>query len=215
MDITIIIIIMTIVTILVLTYIYWFTKFGHNIVLERYVEAIAVLGTLIAIISLYVSYRSSQSTDKKQLELDLVKADESSIVETEKFFIENYPYLTDFYKELYSDNPYIQNMKVEIQDPIKKEMMESHAAQILLIKIETTYYTLGENENWDNSERTEPWIKLWSTWFKSPTLRKYWDYYKQFEDESVREFIDNTIIPLAMQHQASPVSLPSPASYKS
>lgn len=197
MDITIVVIVIAVVIILVLTYIYWFTKFGRNVILERYIEAIAVLGTLTAIVSLYLSYRSSEQTNQKQLELDLVKADETGIIDTEKFFMDNYPYLVNLYKEIYSDNPNIQNINVKVEDKTKQTLAESHATQILITKIETGFHTIGETADWKNSEITKPWTNLWSTWFKSPTLRKYWEYYKQFEGESVRKLVDEIIIPMA------------------
>lgn len=205
MNTAIIFIIFIILILLLLTYIYWFTDLGKNVTLDKYVLALTAFGTLVVIFSIYMTYKSAQDNAERQLELQIVQADESSIIDTEKFFMDNYPYLTNFYKELYSNDPTIQKLNVKIDDPTKETMAESHATEILLTKIETSFYTLGgPEEDWVNSEKLKPWINLWSTWFKSPTLRKYWNNYKQFQDTEVQKFIDGTIIPLANSRSSSP-----------
>lgn len=189
-DINTMLIIIIIIVLLAITYIYWFTDFSKNATLDKYIKALAVVGTLIAIISFYFSYRDSHEASQKQLLLDIVNTDENSIIGTEQLFLKH-PKLDQLYKEVYSTDPYVQD---------SDNLSEIQMMRIMLIKMETAFYTLGGmNQDWLNSERDRPWVNLWITWFKSQKFRQYWNHYKQFVDQELQDFVDQTIIPLAIK----------------
>lgn len=189
-------VILIIIILYIITHLYWFSPHGENIILNRYISAVAVVGTLVAIFSFYQSYNDASQNAKISLNKELVEADEKAFIDIEEFFIQHYPYNFNLYKQLYSNDPELQNMHVYIDDPVREKITELRTCKILLKRMETIYYIFGK-DNWINNEKTKPWLTLFVSWFKSPILRSTWSKLKQYHSDSFRKFIDQYVIPLS------------------
>lgn len=189
-------VIIIIIILYIITHLYWFSPHGENIILNRYISAIAVVGTLVAIFSFYQSYNDASQNAKISLNKEFIESDEKAFIDIEEFFIQNYPYNFNLYKQLYSNDPELQKIHVYVDDPVRERITEIRTCKILLKRMETIYFIFGQN-NWINNDKTKPWLTLFTTWFKSPILRSSWANLKQYHSDSFRKFIDQYVIPIS------------------
>ena len=159
----------------------------------KYTSVISVLATLSIVVSFFINIKSNSDNDRrrsdqeeKDRQRDFEQETQKYWIDVEKMFIENYPYLNNLYKEMYSDNPNIIPVQLSGQDLIEQQNLQQHVCQILFQTIENIYNTKSIDPNFG-------WQPIFEHWTKSDIFKSNWKYSKQFYNLETQKYIDYLI----------------------
>lgn len=175
---------------ILLTVLFWVTDISKNEKFMKYISVLSVITTLIFIISFVNNIKNTEKQIDDKKATDFINETEKNWIELEKYFSNNFPYLSPLYKELYADNQTIQPISLSPDQQTEANYKQLHACQIL-------YQTI------ENLVNTEPeltydrlnfgWYKIFSSWSKSDIFRSNWESSKSFYNPTTQNFISSLI----------------------
>jgi hypothetical protein len=175
------------------TYIFWETKFGRSSRFEQYLEIIYRVSIVVTIFGVFYSiqanYKEILKTDREKLaqtELDIGREISNTALTTEQIFALD-PSAKDLHRlfvEIYgsspcvSDNYNVDNLSLQDQKEIifLLSMFRRIEQALIVIQIEQKVQS-GE------------WLRLWKTWFRSPTVQKVWNRYSCLYSRTMQEYV--------------------------
>jgi hypothetical protein len=177
-----------------LSAIFWFTDLWRNERVEKYVTLLGAFATISVIISFLISLQNSsrQEDQRRQDEEDrqsaaFVNETQKNWVELEQQFMNNYPYLTSLYKELYPQSS-ITVPDLTAEQQIQAQNDQWHVSSQLLQTIENIV-----NTNQVSTSLPYGWYAVFQSWLKSPTLINVWNKTRQYYNPTTATFIDAII----------------------
>lgn len=177
-----------------LSAIFWFTDLWRNERVEKYVTLLGAFATISVIVSFLISLQNSsrQEDQRRQDEEDrqsaaFVNETQKNWVELEQQFMNNYPYLTSLYKELYPQSS-ITVPDLTAEQQIQAQNDQWHVSSQLLQTIENIV-----NTNQVSTSLPYGWYAVFQSWLKSPTLINVWNKTRQYYNPTTAAFIDAII----------------------
>jgi hypothetical protein len=180
------------------TLIFWQFRLDKSHAILSYFEVLYHLGFILAAIGLILNQTAIQKKDNEVELASIIRQQEYGFIDTEQFFINNYPHSFPLYKEMNRQNRSIQRTPIPDNiDPIRRSQIEASFSNIIFQKIENNLSLAmrPQHGKYLHSNGFREWIITWKQWLKSPTLRKHWSNNKYtLFSENTRNFIDNNII---------------------
>lgn len=177
-----------------LTALFWLTNLWQNQKIDKYVTFLGAFATISVIISFLISLQNSAREDaqRRQDESDrqaasFVAETQKNWVELEQEFMNNYPYLTSLYKELYPESV-ITVPDLSAEQKIQAQNDQWHMCSQLLQTIENII-----NTNQVTASLPYGWYAVFQSWLKSPTLVNVWNTTRQYYNPVTSAFIDGII----------------------
>lgn len=165
------------------TYLYWETKVGQIHGLERYINIVYRVSTLMSIlVAIYViqfNFSQSRREEKSRIQAEL----QQGTIDIQKLFLD--PALSNDLHPLYLEmNPQLTNQN----DVTQKEYI---VANIIFRRIEQIIDVSGPNIQ-------EQFLRLWAAWFSSPKIRKVWDMCRHNYSSGMQSLVETTLYPIGL-----------------
>lgn len=134
-----------------------------------------------------IENKNKSDLESKYRYYEYVRDSEKYWIDTEKMFMDNYPYLAALYSEIY-------NIKINLptlsdQQKIEQEFKERNACAVLFQIIEN----IVSSKNSQDIFFKYAWFRVFLSWSKSPKFIKYWKESSQFYQDKAQNFINGLI----------------------
>src|ERR1700761_3604462 len=101
--------IIIIILFLGITYIYWGNTSINKNLLSQYIISLSIIGIIIGFFTFfYNNYYNNENIKINDINI-MIHNLENSFLELEKNFMDNYPYSTELYQQIYNNCKYINN----------------------------------------------------------------------------------------------------------
>ena len=131
----------------VLVYIYLYTNLPDYKRFQGFLGGLSSLGILFSIIAFLINKIMADSEAKKNTLLVNNKLLDNGFTNIEKLFLDNYPYSSELYLDIYKNEPSIHGTNIFIDDHSKKKLVETHIISIMLQEMENiiNIYSMDES----------------------------------------------------------------------
>jgi hypothetical protein len=167
---------------------------------ERFQGSIVLVSSIAVTITLGIAawqlhkYRLEEKAHQRDLFVGITNKYFSDL---EKVFLDKYPYLDKFYRELYASKvaPNLARIPPSNQiDPNKDATLTIHMCLIMLQDIENVIISIGPDADW-NTDLNQEWLQTWRIWFGSPTLMQQYQLKKELYARSTQDFLNQHVFP--------------------
>lgn len=165
-------------------------KAGKTFLVE-YATVITGVSVILVLASFAYQYIDGENDEKETRIRDRISLTSEAMIDIEREFNTNYPYLQRLYSQIY---PSIPTVPVIIDNKVREENIEIHMVQILLRHMQSIFsFNGGLQTVW---EETDPiWLKNFRMWFSSPIVRDIWERSRDLYPDDMNVFIEKQIIP--------------------
>lgn len=162
------------------------------------------LGTSLTVFSILFGVLTFYLSEDSKRNREMADQRRQSLIGIEDMFMDEAPYLSALYNEMFSTDPAFVLPNLKVPNPALEQAKERHASFRIFQAVSDVIEDIerGVLVSW-NTDWNFRWVLLWRTWFKSPRLRHNWIYLRQFFSILVQHFIEENII--AAEDMYSPV----------
>jgi len=158
-------------------------------------KTILDLGTSLTVFSILFGVLTFYLSKENENRREMTDQRRESLIAIENMFMEQAPYLTTLYNEMFSSDPSFALPSIKPPDAALEKIKERHASFRIFQAVSDIIEDIerGVIVSW-NTDWNFRWVLLWRTWFRSPRLRHNWIYLRQFFPILVQHFIEENII---------------------
>jgi hypothetical protein len=193
-----------VVALLVITGLTWLTNLGLE---ERFVNYFAILegfATLLLLFGLIQAYNTQYTQSRKEIVKKYIETTLTGYVKLKEEILNEFPYTLRLYKDVNQNNPSAQAIVDTLGSSQAERSRREYTEQIMSAQIfahvANTYLCMNDvSSDWEHDPYLVPWMNLWTLWFRSSLLRKYWNESKAVYNPIARKFVDDVVIPRSLQ----------------
>lgn len=178
----------------VLVYIYLYTNLPDYKRFQGFLGGLSSLGILFSIIAFLINKIMADSEAKKNTLLVNNKLLDNGFTNIEKLFLDNYPYSSELYLDIYKNEPSIHGTNIFIDDHSKKKLVEIHIISIMLQEMENIINIYSMDESLIYRDTYEEWLRTWQKWFSSQKVRKIWKEKISNYSEGTKKFVNSRLL---------------------
>lgn len=178
----------------ILVYIYLYTNLPDYKRFQGFLGGLSSLGILFSIIAFLINKIMADSEAKKNTLLVNNKLLDNGFTNIEKLFLDNYPYSSELYLDIYKNEPSIHGTNIFIDDHSKKKLVETHIISIMLQEMENIINIYSMDESLIYRDTYEEWLRTWQKWFSSQKVRKIWKEKISNYSEGTKKFVNSRLL---------------------
>ena len=157
-------------------------------------NCLSLIGITVSLLTFIYIKTNGEREIKRYEKMDSLDALQKGYKDIEKLFLENYPYSTNLYNEIYDLENVNHKIRIKTDNSHREAFVNKHICSIMIQTIEDVLICESKRQIADDTNLMSGWISTWKQWFKSPTLRREWQSKRAMYTRPTCQFIDRYLM---------------------